>query len=119
MKLVGGDSGRYERETFIEDVLLAPSERAVVDVLFDSPGQTSLEHRTPDAVYPLGAFTVAGTASDNFGIAYTSVAYQEASSGEYFNPVSGEGLGAADFAWSSLAMEVAEPDLEAAARSYL
>jgi len=63
MKLVGGDSGRYERETFIEDVLLAPSERAVVDVLFDSPGQASLEHRTPDAVYPLGAFTVAGTAT--------------------------------------------------------
>ena len=35
MKLVGGDSGRYERETFVDEVLLAPSERAVVDVLFD------------------------------------------------------------------------------------
>ena len=32
MKLVGGDSGRYERETFVEEVLIAPSERAVVDV---------------------------------------------------------------------------------------
>src|SRR5215204_4017143 len=31
-KLVGGDSGRYERETFVEAVLLSPSERAVVDV---------------------------------------------------------------------------------------
>jgi FtsP/CotA-like multicopper oxidase with cupredoxin domain len=57
-KLVGGDSGRYERETFIEEVLLAPSERAVVDVLFDAPGQVLLEHRTPDHVYDLGAFTV-------------------------------------------------------------
>jgi hypothetical protein len=38
---------------------------------------------------------------------------------EYFNPVTGEGLGAIDFAWSSLAMELAEPDLDAAARSYL
>ncbi len=63
MKLVGGDSGRYERETFIDDVLLAPSERAVVDVLFDTPGQARLEHRTPDRVYDLGAFTVAGAAS--------------------------------------------------------
>src|SRR3954471_9236357 len=26
-KLVGGDSGRYERETFVDEVLLAPSER--------------------------------------------------------------------------------------------
>ena len=35
MKLVGGDSGRCEREQFVEDVVLAPSERVVVDVLFD------------------------------------------------------------------------------------
>ena len=58
-KLVGGDSGRYERETFVEEVLLAPSERAVLDVLFDSPGQVRLEHRTPDHTYQLGAFSVA------------------------------------------------------------
>ena len=38
MKLVGGDSGRYEHETFVDEVLLAPSERAIVDVLFDSAG---------------------------------------------------------------------------------
>jgi FtsP/CotA-like multicopper oxidase with cupredoxin domain len=57
-KLVGGDSGRYERETFTDEVLLAPSERAVLDVLFDAPGQVVLEHRTPDHVYDLGAFTV-------------------------------------------------------------
>jgi FtsP/CotA-like multicopper oxidase with cupredoxin domain len=59
MKLVGGDSGRYERETFVDDVLLAPSERAVVDVLFESAGEVRLEHRTPDRTYDLGAFTVA------------------------------------------------------------
>jgi len=63
MKLVGGDSGRYERETFIEDVLLAPSERAVVDVLFDAPGEVRVEHRTPDQTYDLGAFTVAPAAN--------------------------------------------------------
>jgi len=64
-KLVGGDSGRYERETFVEEVLLAPSERAVVDVLFDRPGEVQLEHRTPGHTYQLGAFTVTqGTASD-------------------------------------------------------
>ena len=63
MKLVGGDSGRYERETFIDEVLLAPSERAVLDVRFDNPGKVRLEHRTPDHVYDLGAFSVAGNAS--------------------------------------------------------
>ena len=41
MKLVGGDSGRYERETFVDEVMLAPSERAVVDVLFDGRRRAS------------------------------------------------------------------------------
>jgi FtsP/CotA-like multicopper oxidase with cupredoxin domain len=60
MKLVGGDSGRLEREEFVEEVLLAPSERAVLDVLFDTPGEAHLEHRTPEHTYDLGAFSVAG-----------------------------------------------------------
>jgi FtsP/CotA-like multicopper oxidase with cupredoxin domain len=62
MKLVGGDSGRYERETLVADVLLAPSERAVIDVLFDTEGAARLEHRTPDHTYDLGAISVNGTA---------------------------------------------------------
>ncbi|GAA3384700.1 multicopper oxidase family protein [Cryptosporangium minutisporangium] len=63
MKLVGSDSGRYEQEAFVSSVLLAPSERAVVDVRFDSPGQVGLEHRTPERVYELGSFSVAGAAA--------------------------------------------------------
>jgi FtsP/CotA-like multicopper oxidase with cupredoxin domain len=58
MKLVGGDSGRYERETLVESVLLSPSERAVVDVLFDRPGDAALEHRTPERTYRLGGIRV-------------------------------------------------------------
>jgi FtsP/CotA-like multicopper oxidase with cupredoxin domain len=58
MKLVGGDSGRVEREEFVDDVVLAPSERVIVDVLFDQPGRLTLEHRTPDRVYPLAAIEV-------------------------------------------------------------
>src|SRR5215217_2624949 len=62
MKLVDGDSGRYEREAFVDEVLLSPSERAVVDVLFDTLGEAHLEHRTPDHTYDLGVFSVEGTA---------------------------------------------------------
>jgi FtsP/CotA-like multicopper oxidase with cupredoxin domain len=58
MKLVGGDSGRYERETFVDEVLLSPSERMIVDVLFERPGEAYLEHRTPEKTYDLGAFIV-------------------------------------------------------------
>jgi FtsP/CotA-like multicopper oxidase with cupredoxin domain len=40
--------------------VLAPSERIVIDVLFDVPGPLALEHHTPDRVYPLAAITVTG-----------------------------------------------------------
>jgi FtsP/CotA-like multicopper oxidase with cupredoxin domain len=58
MKLVGGDSGRVEHEQLVESVLLAPSERAVVDVLVDRPGELALEHHTPDRTYRLATVTV-------------------------------------------------------------
>ncbi len=47
IKLVGGDSGHVEHEQFVDDVILAPSERVVIDVLFDQPGDLVVEHRTP------------------------------------------------------------------------
>jgi FtsP/CotA-like multicopper oxidase with cupredoxin domain len=65
MKRVGGDSGRYEKEEFVDHVLLSPSERAIVDVLFDVPGEVRLEHRAPDQTYDLGAFSVEGAAAAN------------------------------------------------------
>ena len=52
IKLVGGDSGRCEREEFVDSVILAPSERVVIDALFSDPGQLTLEHRTPEAEIP-------------------------------------------------------------------
>ncbi len=53
MKLVGADAGHYEREELVDEVLLAPSERVVVDVLFGEPGELALEHRTPERTYHL------------------------------------------------------------------
>ena len=53
MKLVGADAGHYEREELVEEVLLAPSERVVVDVHFPSAGELELEHRTPERTYRL------------------------------------------------------------------
>jgi FtsP/CotA-like multicopper oxidase with cupredoxin domain len=59
MKLVGADAGHYEREELVDEVLLAPSERVVVDVLFPESGDVQLEHRTPERTYPLASITVA------------------------------------------------------------
>jgi FtsP/CotA-like multicopper oxidase with cupredoxin domain len=71
MKLVGGDSGRVEHQEFVEQFVLAPSERVVVDVLVESPGELALEHHTPDRTYRLAAITVTegppSTAATQFG----------------------------------------------------
>ena len=71
MKLVGGDSGRHEHESFVDNVLLAPSERAVVDVLFDTEGDARIEHRTPNHTYDLGTISVTGASG---GVAAASFA---------------------------------------------
>jgi FtsP/CotA-like multicopper oxidase with cupredoxin domain len=59
MKLVGADAGHYEREEFVDEVLLAPSERVVVDVFFADAGRLELEHRTPERAYRLASIVVA------------------------------------------------------------
>jgi FtsP/CotA-like multicopper oxidase with cupredoxin domain len=58
LKLVDGDSGRYEPGDSVDTVMLAPSESAIVDVLFGTPGDALLEHRTPNHAQPLARFTV-------------------------------------------------------------
>ena len=60
MKLVGGDSGHVEHEQFVDDVVIAPSERVVVDVLFDKAGDLTIEHRTPNRSYSLATVHVRG-----------------------------------------------------------
>jgi FtsP/CotA-like multicopper oxidase with cupredoxin domain len=63
MKLVGGDSGHYEHEQLIDQVIIAPSERVVVDACFDRPGQVTLRHHSPDRSYQLATITVTDDAA--------------------------------------------------------
>ena len=61
MKLIGGDGGRYEKETFVDGVILGPSERAVIDFYFEKAGTYALEHKTPTKTYTLGSAVISGT----------------------------------------------------------
>ncbi|MEK7183722.1 MAG: multicopper oxidase family protein [Patescibacteria group bacterium] len=60
LKLVGSDSGAYERETWQEAVTIAPSERAVVEVMFEAAGRYTLENQTPERNTVLGTVLVSG-----------------------------------------------------------
>ena len=64
MKLVGADAGHYEHEELVGEVLLAPSERIVVDVLFAEAGRLELEHQTPERTYRLASITVSDEAPE-------------------------------------------------------
>ena len=64
MKLVGGDSGAYEKESFVDAVVLGPSERAIVDVFMTKSGIYTIQNKTPDTTYTLGSITVSGEKID-------------------------------------------------------
>jgi FtsP/CotA-like multicopper oxidase with cupredoxin domain len=56
MKLVGADVGRYERETWVESVALAPAQRYIVDVHFAEPGTVALMNRVQAIDHSFGTF---------------------------------------------------------------
>lgn len=66
MKLVGGDNGAYEKASYVDNVILSPSERAIIDVYFPHSGVYSLENKTPEKIYTLGTIL----AQDSAEISY-------------------------------------------------
>ncbi len=58
IKLVGGDSGRYEKEMLVDSVVIAPAERYIVETYFDKQGPYRLLHVTPEKTYVLGSVNV-------------------------------------------------------------
>jgi len=56
MKLVASDVGAYQREQWVESIVIAPAERYVVDVLFDHPGTVALINRVRGLNHLYGRF---------------------------------------------------------------
>jgi len=76
MKLVGGDNGRYEKEEFVERIILSPSERAIVDVIWDLPKSYIFTHDPGEGekTYPLATVNVQqGVASTSFAGAFQTL----------------------------------------------
>ncbi len=77
MKLVGADVGKYEKETFVDQIMVAPGERRVVDVFFEKAGEYTMKHQTPDKEYALGKVSVSSLSaspsySNEFSVARTN-----------------------------------------------
>ncbi len=62
MKLVGSDNGKYEREEWVDSVIIGPSERQIVEIWFDKAGNYEMVNNTPDKSYTLGTIAVSANA---------------------------------------------------------
>jgi FtsP/CotA-like multicopper oxidase with cupredoxin domain len=69
MKVVGSDVGNYEREAWVESVVIAPAERYVVHVRFDEPGSVALVNRVRALDHLFGRFF---SETDTLGIVRVS-----------------------------------------------
>ncbi len=58
LKAVAGDDSKYERDLYTNELIIGPSERQVVDVLFEKPGTYQIQNKTPNKTYSLGKVTV-------------------------------------------------------------
>lgn len=58
IKLVGADASKYEREEFVDAVVLAPSERIVVELFFENAGEFVLQNALPNTTQELARFSV-------------------------------------------------------------
>ncbi|MDP9206176.1 MAG: multicopper oxidase family protein [Gemmatimonadota bacterium] len=56
IKVVAGDVGNFEREAWVESVVLAPAERYVVQVKFDSAGSVPVLNRVQSLDHLFGKF---------------------------------------------------------------
>ena len=65
MKLVGDDASDYEKELFVDSVIIAPSERRTADVLFDNAGEFNIVHSTPEKTYVIGRVIVSPSIAEN------------------------------------------------------
>jgi len=56
MKIAAGDVGNYEREQWVESVVIGPAERYVLHVRFDKPGDVALVNRVRGLDHLYGRF---------------------------------------------------------------
>lgn len=67
LKLIGADSGAYERASFEDGIILGPSERAIIDVLMPKAGVYEIQNKTPERIYSLGTISVR---EERIGVSY-------------------------------------------------
>lgn len=66
MKLVGSDVGNYEREEFVDSVVITPSERYIIEVYFPEEGTYEIKNNNPEKEYIMGKVVVSGNVDKDY-----------------------------------------------------
>lgn len=56
LKLVGSDVGKFEREEWVDNVVIGPAERYIVEAHFDQAGTIAIENRVQAINHLMGTF---------------------------------------------------------------
>lgn len=56
IKVVGSDLSKFERETWVDSVALAPAERYIVEVRYETTGEHALENRVRPLEHTFGSY---------------------------------------------------------------
>jgi suppressor of ftsI len=81
IKVLGSDISAYEREEFVESVVIAPAERYTVDVHFPEAGEVAIENRVQAIDHTFGRFFFQ---VDTFGVVQVGGAYTSPDHGPAF-----------------------------------
>ncbi len=58
LKLIGSDSGSYEKETYVDSVVISPSERYIVEAYFENSGSYDILNKNPIKTSKMGSILV-------------------------------------------------------------
>lgn len=67
LKLIGSDLGNFEKESFVDSIIINPGERYIVEVLFDKEGLFKIQHKMPSKIHYLGEISVKKSDAKNDG----------------------------------------------------
>jgi FtsP/CotA-like multicopper oxidase with cupredoxin domain len=93
MKVVASDEGNFEREAWVESVVLAPAERYVVHVRFDEAGDVPLLNRVQGLDHLFGRFFAE---TDTLGVVRVKADSVEPDLGDSFSLLRADSVVAAD-----------------------
>lgn len=60
LKIIGADSGLYEKEYFADNAIISPSERIIAEVTFNEPGIYNIQNKNPIKTHTLGTIKIEG-----------------------------------------------------------